>query len=63
MKKLDTDSHTLMAPEEAERIAAEMSAIDEEWEYRPNHDPKGTGWSFIEIYERETGEFVACWNL
>jgi len=56
LKKLDTTA-TLYTPEKAEAVAAELNATDD-WSYRPVHDPKGTGWSYIEIYD-EDGEFVA----
>jgi len=55
MKTLDTTS-TFYTKEQAEQIAAEMNATDD-WTYRPVHDPKNTGYSFIEIYD-EDGEFV-----
>lgn len=47
----------LFAPAEAERVAAEMSASGEDWTYRVVRGPKGTGYSFIEIYD-EDGAFV-----
>ena len=56
MKTLDT-TYKLYTPEEAERVASEMNASDD-WTYKPIHCPKGTGLSFIEIYD-EDGEFVA----
>ena len=55
MKKLDT-THTLYTKEQAEAIAAEMNATDD-WTYTAVHDPRGTGYSFIEIHD-EDGEFV-----
>lgn len=51
MKKLDTTSQ-LFTKEEAERIAVEMNA-DDNWTYRPVHDPKSTGYSFIEVYDED----------
>jgi len=56
MLTLDT-TETLYTKDQAETIAAEMNAADDDWEYRPVHDPKGTGYSFIEVYD-EDGEFV-----
>ena len=47
---------TFYTKEQAEEVAAEMNATDD-WTYIPKHDPKGTGYSFIEIYD-EDGEFV-----
>ena len=37
--------------------AAMMQANDEDWTYTPKHDPKGTGYSFIEVHD-EDGAFV-----
>ena len=51
----------LMTPEKAERLAAELRAGDEDWSYVVKHCPKGTGFSFIEIYD-EDGEFVSKWK-
>ena len=42
----------------AEKAAKELKASDPEWDYRVVHDPKGTGYSFIEVFD-EDGEFVA----
>ena len=56
MKMLDTTSK-LFSPQEAIKVAAEMAAGDPDWTYTVKHDPKGTGYSFIEIYD-EDGEFV-----
>jgi len=56
MKLLDT-THTLYSPDKAEEVAAEMNATDD-WNYKVIHDPKGTGYSFIEVYD-EDDEFVA----
>ena len=55
MKLIDT-THTLYTPEEAEAIAAEMNATDD-WTYTVNHDPKGTGYSFIEVTD-EDGKYI-----
>ena len=57
MKKLDT-TPKLFAPADAEKTAATMGADDPEWTYKAKHDPKGTGYSLIEIHD-EDGEFVA----
>jgi len=57
MKKLDT-TETLYTKEEAEKVAAELNANDDDWTYTAIHDPKGTGYSFIIIHD-EDGEFVA----
>lgn len=56
MKLLDTTPKAF-EPEEAERIAKELQLSDPEWTYKVIHDPKGTGWSYIEIFDDE-GFFV-----
>jgi len=56
MKTLDTNE-TMYTKERANEVAAEMNAADD-WDYRAVHDPKGTGFSFIAIYD-EDGAFVA----
>lgn len=58
---LDT-TYKLYSPAEADRIVAEMLVADPEWTYVACHDPKGTGYSFIEIYDEE-GEYVSRFNL
>jgi hypothetical protein len=58
MKHLDTTSK-LFAPAKAEQLAAELQrGEDDGWSYTAVHDPKGTGYSFIEITD-EDGVFVA----
>ncbi len=57
MKLIDTTA-TLYPPAEAEKVAAEMQAGDPGWVYKVKHDPKGIGYSLIEVYD-EDGEFVA----
>jgi hypothetical protein len=47
----------LFLPEKAEQTATEMQKHDEDWTYVVKHDPKGTGYSIIEIYDEEN-EFV-----
>lgn len=49
--------HRLFAPQDAEKTAAAMQAHDPEWKYVVSHDPTGTGYSFISIYDEEN-EFV-----
>ena len=56
MKTLDT-THQTFIPGKAEAIAKELNETDD-WSYVVKHDPKGTGFSFIEIYD-EDGEFVS----
>lgn len=58
MKTLDT-THTLYTKEEAESLAAELTKFDgDDWTYVAIHDPAGTGYSVIEVYD-ECGEFVS----
>ena len=60
MKRLDT-THRLYAKEAADALAAELTEGDEDgWTYEAVHDPRGTGGSFIEIYD-EAGDFVGRW--
>ncbi len=56
MKRIDTTEH-LYSPAQAEAIADEMRAADPDWSYTAKHDPKGTGYSFIEVYDDE-GVFI-----
>ncbi len=55
-----TINHTpkLFSPEAAELKAAELQKMDDDWTYTAKHDPKGTGYSLIEIHDEE-GAFVA----
>lgn len=50
-----------LAPEAAERLAADLQAGDPDWAYTVKHCPKGTGFSIIAIYD-EDGEFVSHWG-
>ena len=54
---ITNQSYKLMKPEAAEKLAAALQADDEEWTYTAKHDPKGTGWSFVEIAD-EDGEVI-----
>ena len=46
------------APDKAETLANELNQDkDDDWTYVVKHDPKGTGWSRIEILD-ENGKFV-----
>lgn len=51
-------THQTLPKEKAILVCEELNQLDDGWIYKCNHDPKGTGNSFIEIYE-EDGEFVA----
>jgi hypothetical protein len=56
MMLIDT-TPTLYPPAKAEAIAAALQAGDAEWSYRAVHDPKGTGFSFVNVYD-EDGVYV-----
>jgi hypothetical protein len=56
MKKLDT-TNQLFTSEKAEEIAETLRKSDPDWKYIVRHDPNGTGFSFIEIYD-EDNNFV-----
>ena len=57
MKMLDSTAK-LYSPAAAEAKADKMNAnADDDWSYSVKHDPKGTGYSLIEVYD-EDGEFV-----
>lgn len=51
------DTTNLMAPKKAEEVAKELQKADPDWKYVVKHDPKGKGFSFIEIYD-ESGVLV-----
>ena len=45
-------------PKKADQMANTLNACpDDEWTYRVKHDPKGIGYSLIEVYD-ENSEFV-----
>ena len=51
---------TLYSPEAAIAKAADINAADADWDYVVIHDPKGTGYSFIEIRD-EDAEVIGYW--
>jgi len=51
----------LMTPETAVKYAERLKASDPEWTFLVKHDPKGTGFSFVEVYD-EQNEFVGVWS-
>ena len=55
-KSLDT-TRKLFSPKKADKVAKDLKRGDPDWTYKVVHDPKKTGYSFIEIYD-EDGEFV-----
>ncbi len=49
---------TYYTPEEADAMALLLTSDPEDdWTYVANHDPKATGYSFVDIYD-EDGEHV-----
>lgn len=48
---------TLMTPEKAEAIAARLNDPEDDcaddWTYVVRHDPKGTGYSLIDIFDED----------
>jgi hypothetical protein len=60
MKMLDTTA-TLYAPAKANALAATLQAGDDDgWTYTAIHDPKGTGYSSIAIYD-DDGAFISTY--
>lgn len=57
MMQIINHPHRLFTKDDSIKVAADMQAGDEDWTYTPVHDPKGTGYSFIEIHD-EDGFFV-----
>ena len=53
MRTIIRHTPKLFKPEKAEEVAREMQEHDEDWKYVPRHDPKGTGWSLIDIYDED----------
>ena len=46
--------YTLFPPSEAENLAHNLTANDEDdWSYIPVHDPTGKGKSFIQVYDED----------
>lgn len=55
---MQTKPAKMMKPADAEKVAEDLNSDDfDDWNYVAVHDPKGTGWSFVSIYD-EDGEFV-----
>ena len=45
------ENYTLLRPDAAEKIAAILQESDPDWIYAAIHDPKGTGLSYILVYD------------
>ncbi len=45
-------------PKKVDEIAAELQAADPDWTYKVKHDPKGIGYSLIQIFD-EDGIFIS----
>lgn len=59
--RVDKTPPKLYKPEKAEQVAKDLKKGDPDWDYRVVHDPKGKGYSFIEIYD-EDGEFAGTFS-
>jgi len=58
MHKTIDSTPKLYRPAAAEEKVLKLNAnTDDDWTYSVKHDPKGTGYSLIEVYDEE-GEFV-----
>ena len=58
MMKLINSTPKLYTPAKAEEKAENLNSnLDDDWSYVVKHDPKGTGYSLIEVYD-EDGIFV-----
>ena len=55
--RIDNRPATLYSPEDAIAKAQILQEGDLDWTYEAIHDPKGLGWSFIEVRD-EDGELV-----
>ena len=59
MKRIDKTPAKLFSRENAENLAAQLNADqDDDWTYKAEHDPKGTGYSKVAAYD-EDGELAA----
>lgn len=60
--RIDKTPKKFFSHDEAEKVAAKMTADEHEnggdWAYVPVHDPKGTGFSFVEVIDGD-GEKIA----
>jgi len=52
LKQMDT-TEKLFSPDEAIKAAAQLRLGDPDYEYIVCHDPKGTGYSFIEVWDED----------
>lgn len=55
--QITNKSYELFSPEKAEAMAKKLNESDD-WTYKVVHCPKGTGYSYIKIYD-EDGEFIS----
>ena len=53
------NGNKLMTPSKADALAKELNGSDDDCSYKAKHDPKGTGASFVEIYD-EDGELMGA---
>jgi len=56
---IDNEPHQLFAPKAAEEKAKELNSDShDDWTYEVVHCPKGTGYSYINVYD-EDGNLVS----
>ena len=61
IRKLIDNTPSFYSRDKAEEIASILnSACDDDWIYKADHDPKGTGYSRVIIYNK-CGEFIGYW--
>ena len=59
MVTINSGPSQMFSPKEAEATAAILQADETDWTYVVKHDPKGTGWSFIEVRDNEDDHLIA----
>ena len=64
MPQLIDTTPKLYRPEDAEQIAETLTANDEDgWEFRAVHDPNGTGYSTVEVYDEDGAKLGVMFGL
>ena len=53
MKTIIKNTPNLFSPADAEEKAKELRESDPDWTYTVRHDPKGTGYSLIDVYDED----------
>ena len=44
---------TMVTAQRAEELTTRLNSEDEDWTYVARHDPKGTGYSRVEVYDED----------